>query len=173
MLYRFLLSCVVTGSLMCALPAMASDCPPSSGMEQFLTADRISEFTVVSGDLHISSQYRIPQTRFGRFIWYNFRRERVRLQTWQGHLTGNVMTADGQMQPFDQTISFNLICDDHGSCDTDLEVRRKHVSGQIMFLQRGENGRFEVNISTCAVPTYPASNDAVSRVQHCLSAGGC
>ena len=169
---RLFMSCILAGSLILPSQGLAFDCP-APGVEKFLGSDRISEFSVVSGDLHVASQYRIPQTRFGRFIWYNFRRERVRLQTWQGRITGQILQPNGPPQPFDNVVSFNLICDDRGTCDHDLEVRRNYASGQIMFLQASKNGGYEVNISYCDAPTYDTSTESLTRIQQCMNVGGC
>ncbi|GEM_PF-4718143 len=170
--YRIFLSCAFASSLVFTSQAIASDCV-DPGLASRLSTSNLSNYTIVQGDLRIGSQYKIPQTRFGHFIWHNFRRERVRLHTWRGQLTGQIMSSDGKMQSFDEVISFNLFCDEHGTCDGALQVRRQHRANRLMFLQVSESGGFELNMSTCGSDEFEASEENLSHVQQCLDAGGC
>lgn len=169
--YRFLLSATAAGFLSCT-QALALDCQ-ATGMDPLLSQEHLSNYIVVQGDVSIASQYKIPQTRFGSFIWHRFRRERVRLHNWQGHLTGQVIGANGAQQDFDQVITYSLICDEHGSCTGDLEVRRQTLKDRLMFLQPSEDGGYELVISSCGSHEFEANDENLTRAQQCLDAGGC
>lgn len=169
--YRFLLSAAAAGFISCT-QALALDCQ-ATGMDPLLSPGHLQNYIVVQGDVSIASQYKIPETRFGSFIWHRFRRERVRLHNWQGRLTGHVIGANGVHQDFDQVITYSLICDEHGSCTGDLEVRRQVLKDRLMFLQPSENGGYELVISSCGTHEFDASAENLARTQQCLDAGGC